>query len=386
MASSMAARIYLDHNATAPLCAPAREAVLEALDRFGNPSSVHEEGRAARDVIERARRDVAALIGGDPMGVVFTSGGTEADCLGIVGLARLARDAGRPPVVAAPAIEHPAVHGALRALVREGFEVATLPVDGDAVIDPDALAAACARGVAVVALSLANHELGTIQDVAACVAIAREHGALVHCDAVQAAGKLPFRVEDLGVDALAISGHKFGAPKGVGALWVAPRHDLASPFEAGHQERARRGGTENVAGIAGMGAAAGDALDVALPVRARVEALTARVEEGALAIGGVRVHGRGAPRVGNTACLGIDGALGESVVAALDLAGFAASTGAACTSGSVAPSPVLLALGLPPERAVEAVRLSLGPATTAEEIDALLAALPGIVARARAFR
>ncbi len=382
----MPRRIYLDHNATTPLDPRARQAMVETLDVAGNPSSIHEEGREARDRVEAARRDVAALVGGEASEVVFTSGGTEANALGVIGLARLAQASGRPARAAAPAIEHPAVLGAMGALAREGFEIVTLPVDGDGVVAPGAVDAACARGVAVVAIALANHELGTIQDIAAASAIAREHGALLHCDAVQAAGKLPLDVRALGCDSAAISAHKFGGPKGVGVLWIAGERDVAPLFDAGHQERERRGGTENVPGIAGMGAAAGAVLDAALGVRDEVAALAAKLEEGVRAIPGVRVHGAGARRIGNTVNLGFDGALGEAVVASLDLAGVAASTGAACTSGSVAPSPVLLALGLPPERAVEAVRFSLGPATTAGEIDELLAILPELVERARAFR
>ncbi len=382
----MRERIYLDYNATAPLEAEAREAITEALGLTGNPSSVHEEGREAREVVESARAEVAALVGAEPAEIVFTSGGTEADCLGVAGLARIARRSGLPARIAAPEIEHPAVRGALRALGREGFEVVAVPVHAGGAIDLAALRRVCAQGVGLVVVGHANHELGTLQDIEAVSAIAREAGALVHCDAVQSAGKLDVRAPALGADAVAVSAHKFGGPKGVGALWIAPERDLEPLFEAGHQERERRPGTENVPGIAGMGAAARRARKRLPAAAAEVAQLALRLEQGLRAMDGVEIHGGGAVRVGNTVNAGFTGALGESVVAALDLAGIAASTGAACTSGTVAPSPVLRALGLPPERAVEAVRFSLGPGTRADHIDETLSVLPPIVERARAYR
>jgi cysteine desulfurase len=381
-------RIYLDHNASTPVAAEVRQLMIAALEVHGNPSSIHAEGRAARDWIERSRRHVADLLGGRPEEVVFTSGGTEADCLGLVGLARHGRAAGRPARVLASAIEHPAITGALAALVADGFEAVWLPVDSAGRLDLDALERACHTGAAAAALALANHEIGTIQDVRAAAAVCHRHGVLLHCDAVQAAGKLPIHALDLGADTLAISAHKIHGPKGVGALWVRAGLDLAPLIAAGHQERERRPGTENLAGIAGMGEAARLARLHGATWAAHVRGLGESLEAGllGLGIGGVRIHGQGAPRVGNTINAGFDGALGEAVVAALDLAGFAASTGAACTSGSVEPSPVLLGLGLAPERAVEAVRFSLGRDNTAGDVRALLEVLPDIVVRARQFR
>lgn len=360
--------------------------MLAALEVHGNPSSVHAEGRAARDLIERSRGHVAALVGGAAEEIVLTGGGTEADCLGVIGLARHGRAAGRPARVLASAIEHPAVAGAALALARDGFEVVRLPVDGAGRLDLDALERACRAGAAVAAVALANHELGTVQDIGAAAGVCRAHGVLLHCDAVQAAGKLSIRVSELGCDALAVSAHKFHGPKGAGALWVRAGLALEPLVPAGHQERERRPGTENLSGIAGLGEAARLARGHGPSRAAHVQALTEQLEAGLRALEGVRVHGLGAPRVGNTVNVGFDGALGEAVVAALDLAGFAASTGAACTSGSVEPSPVLLALGLPEERAVEAVRFSLGRDNTAADVHALLEVLPGIVARARQFR
>jgi cysteine desulfurase len=382
-------RIYLDHNASTPLAAEARTLMIAALEVHGNPSSIHAEGRSARDWIERSRRHVADLIGGRLEEVIFTSGGTEADCLGLVGLARHGRATGRPARVLASAIEHPAVIGAVAALVADGFEATWLPVDSAGRLDLDALERACRGGAAVAALALANHEIGTIQDVRAAAALCHRHGVLLHCDAVQAAGKLPIHAPDLGADTLAISGHKIYGPKGVGALWVRAGLDLDPMIAAGHQERERRPGTENLIGIAGMGEAARLARLHGATWAAHVRGLSEALESGLLAlpgVGAVRIHGHGAPRVGNTISAGFDGALGEAVVAALDLAGIAASTGAACTSGSVEPSPVLLGLGLSADRAVEAVRFSLGRDNTAGDIQALLEVLPDIVARARQFR
>ncbi|WP_428264792.1 cysteine desulfurase family protein [Haliangium sp.] len=379
-------RIYLDHNATTPLAPEVREATLAALEVGGNPSSLHAEGRAARELVELGRRAVADLVGGAAEEIVFTSGGTEADCLGVIGLGRLGRREGLRPRVLAAKVEHPAVIGAVEALAREGFEAVWLPVDGSGRVGADAVEAACREGAAVLALALANHELGTLQEVPAVAAVARAHGVRVHVDAVQAAGKVAIDVAALGADSLAVSAHKLYGPKGVGALWVRAGLDLAPLVEAGHQERERRPGTENVPGVAGFGAAAALAREHGPSWAEHCRGLAARLEAGLTAMDGVRIHGRGAPRVGNTVNAGFAGALGESIMAALDLAGVAVSTGAACTSGSVAPSPVLRALGFSAEQAVEAVRFSLGRGNTADEIDAVLAALPEIVARARRFR
>jgi cysteine desulfurase len=376
-------RIYFDHNATTPLAGAARAAMVRALDRAGNPSSVHTEGRAARDLVEAARRQVAAWLGGEPDEVVFTSGGTEADVLGVVGLARAARGAGRLPRVMVAPIEHPAVLGAAEALVAEGFAVERLVVDADGRVDGADLARRLAGGGAVVAVAAANHELGTRQDIAALAAMARAAGWWLHVDAVQLAGKAPLPPVVAAADAVAVSAHKIGGPAGVGALWVRRGIDLAAVSPAGHQERERRPGTENVVGIAGFAAA----VELADPARyAAVAGLAERLEAGLLALPGVAIQGRGAPRVGNTVNARFAGARGEAIVIALDLAGVAVSTGAACTSGSVKPSPVLLALGLGADEAREAVRFSLGPSNTADEVDRVLALLGPIVDRARRHR
>lgn len=361
-------RIYLDHNATTPLDARVRSAVAEALDLPGNPSSIHEEGRAARDRVERARRQVAGLLAAGVDEVVFTSGGTEANHLGLVGSGRR---------VLASMVEHPSVLG----VAHE-----TIPVDRAGRIDLEALEGqlAAAGGPAVVAVALANHELGTIQDLPAVARIAAARGALVHCDAVQAAGRTALEVRALGADTLAVSAHKIYGPKGVGALWIRRGVEVAPIAPGGHQERERRPGTENLAGIAGLGAAAELALARLEEDRAHLAAVGGALERGLVELG-ARVHGGEADRLPGVVNAGFEGAPGELVVQALDLVGVAVSTGAACTSGTVSASPVLLAIGLPRERALEAVRFSAGRATTSAEVRAVLELLPGIIARIRTY-
>ena len=356
-------RIYLDHNATSPLGEAARAAIAAVLGETGNPSSVHAEGRRARDRVERARAQVAALAGRPRDHVVFTSGGTEANQLGVLALAELAERAGLPRAIATSRLEHPSLAGAVAALVARGWTQ----------LEPGAGAPG------VLAIGLVNHELGTIAD-AQVIAAARAAGALVHVDAVQAAGKLALAGVD--ADALALSAHKLGGPQGAGALVIA-RDDGLPVIAAGHQERGRRPGTENVLGIVGFGAAAAAADPADWP---RVAALGDEFEAALRGLGGVRIHGDDRPRVGGTINAGFSHALGESIVIALDLAGIATSTGAACTSGSIQPSPVLLALGLAPDDARAAVRFSLGRTTTRDDLAAVLAVLPAILERARRYR
>ena len=351
-------RIYLDYNASAPLTEAARTAMVDALEDLANPSSIHAEGRRARDRVERARRQVADLVGRPREQIVFTSGGTEANQLGIAMLARAAEARGLPRVVATTPLEHPSLQGAIAAL---GWRTVMLPAH---------------EPVGLVAAALVNHELGTILDLAIVDEAARA-GALVHLDAVQAVGKLPLPP----VDSLAISAHKLGGPAGVGALVLA--RDEGLPVEAGHQERGRRAGTENVVGIVGFGAAAAQVDLAAWPA---VAALGDRLEQGILAIPGTRIHGADRPRVGGTVNAGFTGARGQDLVIALDLQGIAASTGAACTSGSVKPSEVLLGLGLSREQALEAVRFSLGRGTTPAQVDEVVQRLVPLVQRARLHR
>ena len=370
-------RIDLDHNATTRLDPAVRDAMRPVWEGvYGNPSSIHEEGRRARDAVERARREVARFVGGAADEVVFTSGGTEADLLGIVGAARAARARGAPARVVSSPLEHPAVHGALALLAAEGFAVERVPVDGAGRIDLDAVAGALRGGAALVSFALANHELGNVYDVAAIAEIAHRAGALVHTDAVQAGGKVPIDVSSLGVDLLSISAHKIHGPKGSGALWVRRGVEVSPLHSGGHQERGARPGTENVAGIVGLGAAAELAREPLSP------ALRDRLEAGLMALG-ARLHGDPVARVPNTVNVAFSGAPGDVLVAALDLAGIAVSTGAACTSGSVEPSPVVLALGVSRDEAAEAVRFSLGRDNSAWEIEAVLERLPAVLARIR---
>ncbi len=377
-------RIDLDHNATTRLDPRVAAEMHRALAEVqGNPSSVHEDGRRARDLVESARAEVARLVNGSSSGVVFTSGGTEADVLGVVGGARAARAAGRPARVVSSPLEHPAVGGALAALAAEGFEIVRVAVDAAGRIDADEVARALAPGAALASFALANHELGNVYDVATFAAAAHRAGAFVHVDAVQAAGKLPLDAGALGADLVAISAHKLHGPKGAGALWVRPGVALAPLFGGGHQEKGLRPGTENVPGVAGLGAAARLARVEGLADAARVTALRDRLEAGARAQG-ARVHGDGAARVSNTLNLAWDGVSGEVLVIALDLEGISASMGAACTSGSIEPSPVLLALGMGRARAAEGIRLSLGRDNRDEDVDRVLAVLPALVARIRA--
>ncbi|HLL21044.1 MAG TPA: aminotransferase class V-fold PLP-dependent enzyme, partial [Kofleriaceae bacterium] len=339
------------------------------------------EGRRARDLVERARNQVAALLGRPREQVVFTSGGTEANALGVLGLAALVEQGGGPRVVVTTGIEHPSLAGAVATLARRGWEVRTVDARRRLGTDHcDPAAAVAVMGAGLVALGLANHEVGTLADITTLAAAARATGALVHVDAVQAAAKLA--LADVPATALAISAHKLGGPQGVGALAITV--DEALPLvDGGHQERGRRPGTENFLGVIGFGAAAAAVVVDDLEPLAAVQA---HLEAGLRALPDVRIHGDADVRLPGTTNAGFSGALGESIVVALDLAGIAVSTGAACTSGSVQPSAVLLGLGYPVAQAREAVRFSLGRTTTLAEVDAVLAALPAILGRARRFR
>ncbi len=358
-------RIYLDFNATAPLVPVARDAMVAAMAVRGNPSSIHADGRAARDLIEKARDKVARFAGRPREQVVFTSGGTEANALGVLGLAEIVERRGGPRVVAASRVDHPSLKGAVTALLRRGWEQRPRRLEA-------------LEGVGLVTASAVNHELGTVVDIPALSAAAKTAGALLHVDAVQAAGKVALRL--LPADALVISAHKIGGPQGAGALVIGADDGLPL-IEAGHQERERRPGTENTLGIVGFGAAAA-AVDV--EAWAHVAAVGEYFEQSLLVQHrGVTIHGANAPRIGGTINVGFEGATGEAIVIGLDLAGVSASTGAACSSGSTQPSPVLLALGLSRDQALRAVRFSLGRTTTVEEIDAVLGLLPGILDTAR---
>jgi len=381
--------IYLDHNATTPVRAEAREAIGRALvELVGNPSSVHAEGRRARSAVEGARADVAALLGVSPEETVFCSGGTEGDNWAVRALAELARaKSGRRHLVSSP-LEHPAVKETLRALEEEGFEVSWLAPAPDGSLTPEALAGALRADTALVTLATANHELGNVYPVAAFAAAAHGRGAYFHTDAVQAAGKVRLDMRAAGVDAATVSSHKIYGPKGVGAVYVSRTLDPGPLILGGHQERERRGGTENVPGIVGFGVAARAASAELRENEARIAALRDELEAGLLALPGARRHGpaSGAPRLGGTLNVGFEDVPGQLLAVNLDLAGVCVSTGAACTSGSLRPSPVLLALGLPEEAAAEGIRLSLGRDTTRAEISHVLSLFPDLLDRIRTTR
>lgn len=354
------APIYLDYNATAPVKPAVAEAMAEALCTPGNPSSVHGFGRAARKRIEDARERIAALVDCAPPALVFTAGGTEANNTALKG-------AGRPTIVAS-AIEHPAV---LRAAEACAETLVLLPVDAEGRVDMVALdGALAAHGPdALVSVMLANNETGAIQPVAEIAARARAAGALVHCDAVQAPGRIPLSFAALGVDMMSLSAHKFAGPKGIGALVVRAGLDVAPLVHGGGQERGRRGGTENGAGIVGFGVAATLAredLARAGEITALRDRLEARLRETEPA---VHVFSAGAERLPNTSCVTMPGVQSETQVMGLDLAGAAVSAGSACSSGKVEPSHVLRALGAPDDIGGCAIRVSLGWATTEREID-----------------
>jgi tRNA-specific 2-thiouridylase len=378
-------RIYLDHAATSPVRAEVADAMAAALrGPAGNASSVHAAGRAARASVEVARREIAALLTVAAEEIVFTSGGTEGNNLLVRGLARAGAArvaAGTRPHVVSSRLEHPSVLGALDVLASEGFDVSFVEVGPTGAITSEALRAALRAETVLVTLAAANHELGNEIDVAALAAVARAGGALFHTDAVQAA---PWRALALAnVDGATISAHKLGGPQGVGAVFVRRGIDLPPLVVGGHQEHERRAGTENVAGIVGFGMAARLAAAERADASARVAALRDRLADRVLAIAGARVHGDVARRLPGTLNVAFEGAPGQLVAAALDLEGVCVSTGAACTSGSLSPSAVLLALGLPPRAAGEALRFSLGRATTEAEIDRAAALLPEVVARVR---
>lgn len=377
----MPAPVYLDCNATSPVVPAAREAVARALaEAFGNPSSLHGPGQRARRVVDEARAAVAALIGAEPSQVVFTSGGTEADNLALRGALQAARPPRRRLVVGA--VEHEAVLNTARALERAGWPVTIVPVTGEGIVTPEGLSAHLGPDVALVSIMLANNETGVLQPIAALAAQAREAGALFHTDAVQAVGKVDVDVGGLGVDLLSLTAHKFGGPLGAGALWIRPGVPMAPVLTGGRQERNRRPGTENVPAIAGFGAAASQA--AAGGARRAVRARRDRLEQGLLAaVPGAVVNGGGAPRVPNTTNLSFPGVEAESLLIALDLEGIAVSTGSACSSGTIEPSHVLRAMGLPPSRVQSAIRFSLGPGTSDEAIDRVLEVVPRVVERIR---
>jgi cysteine desulfurase len=368
--------VYFDHNATSPVALEVLSSFTAAVaEVYGNASSIHYFGQSAKQRLEGARRQVAARLGCTAQEVVFTSGGTESDNLAIFGIAR--RHLGCHVVTTK--IEHPAVLNACARLEREGAAVTYLPVGRDGIVSPDDVRSAIRPSTALITIMHANNETGTLQPVAEIGAIARDAGVIFHSDAVQTAGRLPLRVADLGVDLLSVSGHKFGAPKGTGALYVKKGVAIEPLLYGGHHERDRRAGTENVPGAVALGAAASLRTDWN-----EVASLRDRLERGILErIPQSRVNGSQVHRLPNTTNICFEGIEGEAMVIALDLGGYAVSSGSACSSGAVEPSHVLLALGLSREDARSSVRFSLGPGNTVDEVDGLIEAVQESVAHLR---
>src|ERR1700726_3381603 len=382
--------VYLDHNATTPLDPRVREAMLPWLgERFGNPSSIHRVGQAARNAVEEAREHVAALIGARPPEAVFTASGTEANDTVVASAVESARRyaAGARPL-AISAVEHPSVRQAAARAARAGLEVTWVPPGEDGVVPAAAMIGALRPDTLLACLMLANNEVGTLQPVAAVAAECRARGIPLLCDAVQAVGKVPVDVGSLGVDLLVLGAHKFGGPRGAAALWIRDGVEVESLLGGGSQERRRPAGTENVAAIVGLGAAAAlarDEVDGQLrpPRPLQLAALRDRFEAGLRAVPGAIVHCRTAPRLPNTSHVAFAGGGGGALLIRLDLAGFAVSTGSACSSGPVGPSQTLLAMGLSPAEAPSSIPGSFGIANHAAEVDRFLAALAGEVAALR---
>jgi len=379
-------RIYLDHNATTPLDPLVADRMAQALrDVWGNASSVHHFGQQAKAALDEARTSVAALIGGDASEIVFSAGGTESDNLAIRGAAEALEPSGRKHLVTS-AIEHEAVLNTMKALGRKGWRVTLVPVDASGVVSIDRMRDAISTDTALVSVMHANNEIGTIQPIADIAALAHEKGALFHTDAVQSAGKIAIDVRALGVDMLTIAGHKFYGPKGTGALWTRRGVRLVSPLTGGRQERNRRAGTENVPALVGLGVAAELARSKMDGEAPRLSALRDRLEAGVLAkVSGTDRNGAAAPRVPNTTNISIDRVEAESLLIGLDLAGIAVSSGSACSSGTLEPSHVLKAMGLPHARTLGSIRFSLGAANTAADIDRVLEALPPLVEKLRSL-
>jgi cysteine desulfurase len=375
-------RVYLDNNATTPVLPEVFEAMRPFFgERFGNASSIHHHGQETRAAVEDARESVADLLGCSAGEIVFTSGGTESDNLAIAGWIAAGDH------VITSSIEHHAVLHACKHLEKIGCEVTILPVDGRGLIDPSHVRRALRPNTKLVSVMMANNETGVRQPVEEIGKIASESNVLFHTDAVQAAAKVPIRVRQIGCDALSISGHKIHAPQGVGALYVKKGTRIQPLFHGGRHERSRRAGTENVPGIVALGKAAQlakEALDRS--DNHKMAAMRDRLEQGILAqVDEAGVNGESATRVPNTTNLHFDHIDGEAVVIALDLKGLAVSTGAACSSGAIEPSHVLIAMGLRAEQARASIRFSLGKQTTEADVDFALSLVPETIARLRAI-
>ncbi len=378
-------RIYLDNAATTPVRREVFEAMVPYLtDKYGNPSSIHSYGREARADLNRAREQVAAAIGAAPEEIIFTAGGSEADNLAIKGTA-LAMYGEKSHIITS-AVEHHAVLHSVESLKRLGFSVTILPVDSEGMVDPEDVKRAITPETCLISIMYANNEVGTIQPIEDISRIAREAGVLFHTDAVQAVGHMPVDVKSLGVDMLSLSGHKFYGPKGVGALYARRGVRLAPLIDGGAQERKRRAGTENMAGIVGMGMAIELAVSEMDEVSAKEERLRDKLMEGLTQrIPDVRLNGHRRLRLPNNVNMSFLYVEGESLLLNLDMEGIAASSGSACTSGSLAPSHVLMAMGIPHEVAHGSVRMTLGRYTEDADVERVLDVMPRIVEKLRAM-
>ncbi len=379
-------RVYMDHSATTPVRAEVAEEMYKyIIDNFGNPTSLHSFGRQVRNAVEEARENVAASIGAKTNEIVFTSGGTESDNMAIHGVAHANKNKGNHIITSA--VEHHAVINTVKALGKEGFTITIIPVDKHGVVDPDDVANAITEKTILVTIMHANNEVGTIQPIQEISKITREHGVIFHTDAVQSFGKIPVNVDDLGVDLLTISGHKIYAPKGIGALYIRKgTRWKQSLFHGGSQERLRRAGTENVAGIVALGKACRLATDDLESEARHISQLRDRlIEEVTSNISYVNITGHPTRRIPGHASFCFQYIEGESMLLSLDMKGIAASSGSACTSGSLEPSHVLLSMGIPHEVAHGSIRLTLGRDNTEEDIDYFMEVMQPIVERLRAM-
>ena len=376
-------RYYFDHNATTPVAPEVRDAIVFCLEgSYGNASSIHGFGQDAKARVERARRQVAALLNCTPAEIVFTSGGTEADNLAILGTVR-ASPRSRNHVITS-SIEHPAVLNTCQELEKEGVEVSYVGVGSEGIVSPDDVRAALKPHTELISIMHANNELGTVQPVAQISEIAREAGVVFHSDGVQSTGKIPTEMEELGVDLFSLSAHKFYGPKGAGALYVRKGTQLEQIQHGGRHERGYRAGTQNVPGIVGLGEAAALARKKMPTESGRLTEIRDRFESSLLErIESATVNGSATARVPNTTNIRFDGVEGEALVIALDLKGMAVSSGAACSSGAVEPSHVLIAIGLSADQARSSIRFSLGQQNDEQQVDALLDALPEVVQHLR---
>ncbi len=375
-------RIYMDNAATTRLCDAAAKAMTEAYLYYGNPSSLHTEGVKAAEHLDKARKTIADCIGALPQEIYLTSGGSEADNWALKGVAQTLAAKGKKHIVST-VIEHHAILHTLDALKKQGFEYTLVPVDSEGYVSPDDIAAAIRPDTALVSVMYANNEIGTIQPIREISKVCHDKGALFHCDAVQAVGHIPVNVVADGIDLMSVSAHKFHGPKGIGILYVRKGVTLTNLIEGGAQERGRRAGTESVALASGMAAALEEACALMDERAARLSRIRDHIIDELLKIERSRVNGGREKRVPGNVSMCFEGVEGEALLLLLDFNGIAASSGSACTSGSLDPSHVLLALGLPHEIAHGSLRISLADDVTDEDAEYLIKVVPEIVAKLR---